>query len=72
MDSALTRDMRAGGSGARLVAATAREGRGARQEPILPLAGDREATWWLGIKGDRHDMEWHGHDYGYTGGGCIF
>jgi hypothetical protein len=19
-----------------------------------------------------HDMEWHGHDYGYTGGGCIF
>jgi hypothetical protein len=19
-----------------------------------------------------HDMEWHGHDYGYTGGGRIF
>jgi hypothetical protein len=19
-----------------------------------------------------HDMEWHGHDYGYTGGGYIF
>jgi hypothetical protein len=19
-----------------------------------------------------HDMEWYGHDYGYTSGGCIF